>query len=60
MKSLKKSVRALSALAVCIAVLAAAKTERAAITDNIKTDYAAVLVGPCRPAGRVGTGERAR
>ena len=54
MKSIKKSVRVLSALAVCMAVVAAAKAERAAIIEDVKSDYAAVLVGPCGLPGALG------
>jgi len=53
MKSLRKYARALSAIGVCLAVMAGATTGRAAI-DEIKTDYAAVLVGPCGVPGAMG------
>lgn len=53
MKSLRRYARALSAFAACLAVMSGATTGRAAI-DDIKTDYAAVLVGPCGVPGAMG------
>lgn len=55
MKSLRKSARALAALAACLAVMAGVTTGRAAIIDDIKTDYGAVLVGPCGVPGAMGS-----
>lgn len=54
MKSLRKNARHLSVLAVCLALVAAVPTARAALIDDIKTDYAAVLVGPVGLPGAMG------
>jgi hypothetical protein len=54
MKSLRKSARLLSVLAVCLVSMATSTAGRAAFIDDIKTDYAAVLVGPCGLPGAMG------
>jgi hypothetical protein len=54
MKSLKRSGRGLSVCTVCLAVLTAATIGRATTIDDVRTDFAAVLVGPCGLPGAVG------